>query len=65
MTDFLSVDPRFSYVTPVVTLTTSEILSCCAPSTTSLLVTIIGASVYHNYILQLFCLFVCLLCFYS
>ena len=31
----------------------------CAPSTTSLLVTIIGASIYHNYIFSCFVLFVC------
>ena len=39
----------------------------CAPSTTSLLVTIIGASIYHNYIFS--CFFVCFVftssCFFS
>ena len=42
------------YITPA----TSDILSC-VPSTTYLLVTIIGASIYHNYIFSCFlCLFV-------
>ena len=63
MTDFLSVDPTVA----------SDIHLClagcharyvrntllCTPSTTSLLVTIIGASIYHNYIYSCFvCLFV-------
>ena len=66
MTDFLSVDPTVA----------SDIHLClagcharyvrntllCTPSTTSLLVTIIGASIYHNYI---FSCFFCLFCFHQ
>ena len=62
MTDFLSVDPSVA----------SNIHLClascharyvrntllCAPSTTSLLATIIGAFIYHNYIFSCFFLFV-------
>ena len=61
MTDFLSVDPTVA----------SDIHLClagcharyvrntllCTPSTTSLLVTIIGASIYHNYIFSCFFVF--------
>ena len=53
MTDFLSVDLR-------VALNIHLCHAGCqarAPSTTSLLVTIIGASIYHNYIFSI-CLFV-------
>ena len=63
MTDFLSVDPS---VALNIHLCHADCHACyirntflCAPSTTSLLVTIIGASIYHNYIYSCFvCLFV-------
>ena len=65
MTDFLSVDPS---VALNIHLCHADCHACyirntflCAPSTTSLLVTIIGASIYHNYIFSCFvCLFVVL-----
>ena len=54
MTDFLSVDPS---VTLNIHLCHARYIGntfLCAPTTTSLLMTIIGASIYHNYIFSCF-----------
>ena len=67
MTDFLPVDPS---VALNIHLCHAGCYVCYirntflfAPSTTSLLVTIIGASIDHNYIFS--CFFVCLFCFHK
>ena len=59
MTDFLSVDTSVALNIHLHHARYIRHTFLCVPSTTSLLLTIIGASIYHNYIFSCFlCLFV-------
>ena len=62
MTDFLSVDTSVALNIHLHHARYIRHTFLCVPSTTSLLVTIIGASIYHNYI---FSCFLCLVVFFS